>query len=94
MLLMPDHDLKNGNGNGNIHHDSNNHLSLASSFVTNSKAKVELNGYNLTLPQLVRVARHSTSVGIKKQEIEGRIQESVDYLKSKVSHSTPSSCPY
>lgn len=63
------------------------HLSLAADLLAFTKS-VKIDGYGLTLGEVVAVARDYKDVGIDENPaISGRIADSVEFLKSKVSSS-------
>lgn len=64
---------------------SEEHLALAADLLSFTKS-VKIDGYGLTLGEVVAVARDYKDVAIDANPaISGRISDSVDFLKSKVS---------
>lgn len=64
---------------------SEQHLSLTEDLLHDTK-KVELDGYVLSLGEVVAVGRNGVEAAISDDEgIKGRIEESVEFLRTKVS---------
>lgn len=81
----------NGSLKGSLR-TADQHLSLTEDLLLDTK-KVELDGYGLSLGEVVAVGRNGVEAKISDDEgIKGRIEESVEFLRTKVSFLPLLSC--